>query len=133
MYFNAPSTKWLIAVLFVALHCKSVDSASDPEKELQKLLVDNVGRDYTTVLNASKTFILCIQNIPATKVGKIYVNYLVVELANNRIAVKGKFLNGHCQWNNDSSIEVVDMPGAIKENQSSLDFKKIISIKNPKL
>jgi hypothetical protein len=132
MYFNARSPKWFTIVLFIAFQCKSIDSASDPEKELHKLFTDNVGVDYNTVLNTSKTFILCVQNIPVTKVGKIYVNYLVVELTGNRIAAKGKFINGHCQWNDDSSIEVVDMPGAIKENQSS-DFKKIISIKNPKL
>lgn len=99
---------------------------------MKKLISENIGADYSTTLNESKTFILCVQNIPPTKVGRIYAKYMVVELTNNHIAVKGKFINGHCKWNDDSAIEVVDMPGTIKENQAS-DFKKIISIKKPKL
>lgn len=120
--------KWVLLVLLIS-QCRAVDSSPPSEKEFQKLVEENIGADYHTIPNESKTFLLCIQDIAPIKTGTHYTRYLVIELKTNRIVEKGKYLNGHCLWLNDSSLEIVDMPGALKENQQPSDFKKIVILK----
>ena len=132
MFSDFPLHKWILVILFIGIQCKAVDTSQQQDAQLKKLVEENIGTDYNKVFNESKMFALYIQNIPAAKIGTTYVNFIVVELKNNRLAEKGKFLYGHCVWLDPSSLEVVDMPGALKENQQPSEFKRIIVIKESK-
>ncbi len=125
--------KCIFLILFVAFQCKAVDSIPDQEKQLKKLLNESIGAEYHTTLNQSKTYGLYVQVIPSTKIGTLYTHYIVVELKSNTIVEKGKYLHGHCLWLTDSSLEILDMPDVIKENQQKSNFKKIVVIKESKI
>ncbi|HOX84090.1 MAG TPA: hypothetical protein PLJ60_18830 [Chryseolinea sp.] len=132
MFLCSPSSIWTLVAIVLMFQCRAVDSNEKQEKELQKLITKTIGTAYDSILNESKSFILCVQNVPENKIGTMYTNFLVIDLKTNIIVERGKYLHGHCKWINDSAIEVIDMPGTIKENQSSSDFRRVIVINQPK-
>ena len=116
-----------ISLILVTMQCKTPALS---QSTVDEIVHNKIGSSYSTNYNRSKTLGLFYQNLPAEKNGTQNVKFIVVELSSHKILEEGKYLNGHVKWHDDTSLEVLDMPGVSKKGQSTSDFKKVIYLKD---
>ena len=112
--------------LMIFSGCKSTAAA---DKNI-KIATEILGEHIDTYPNSTGEFILYIEQ-PGTKTSP-YLKFLVIRTADHQIVHQQSFNPGHVKWITDSSIEVLNVPGTIRENQSLADFKNIITLKPEK-
>ena len=118
----------LIAFMMLgAVQCKTPALS---QTTVNELVSNNIGSSYSTNYNELKTLGLYYQNLPPRKNGTQHVKFIVVDLSSHVILQEGSYLNGHVKWRDNTSLEVLDMPGISKKGQSTGDFKKVIYLKN---
>jgi len=116
-----------ISLVLITMQCKTPALSQSTVDELVR---SRIGSSYSTNYNPSKTLGLFYQNLPPDKNGIQNVKFIVVEFSSHKILEEGKYLNGHVKWHDDTSLEVLDMPGISKKGQSTSDFKKVIYLKD---
>ncbi len=56
------------------------------------------------------------------------IKYVVTPTNSAKIILEGNLAMGRIKWLDDSRLEILDLPGIIKDNQSETDFIKIINL-----
>ena len=123
----------LICLIFF-LQCsgrvnKTTTSAESDSTSLNKLVENEVGVKYSQTLNTSKTYLLAVSEKEAIQEMKRYV---LVEIASQKIVKKGTFRPGYIKWRDDTSLELLNVPGTIPIGKSLSDYTELITIPNNK-
>lgn len=56
------------------------------------------------------------------------IKYIVTSSDSKKIILEGNMAMGRINWLEDSRLEILDLPGIIKDSQSETDFIKIINL-----
>lgn len=112
-------------VVFLACHSAKPGGQSSIEEFIESQLP---GAEI--LFNASKDFALCLsrQGEPAT--GR--KEYLVVEVATQKTITRGSFMPGYMKWLNDNELELLDVPGIVRDSEDDNIPKRIINIRKLK-
>ncbi len=120
--------KAFLTVFWVCLllSCKS-QSVKKTESNPLKNIFELVGKDAEQLLNPSGKYKLYIQkkneNFPSR-----LVTAAVVDTKTNLVIWKGRFVPGYIKWIGETNLEILDIPGMIKSDQSLSFYKKVIDI-----
>lgn len=117
----------MILLLLITIQCKTPALS---QSAIDDVIRTRIGSSYSTHYNALKTLGLYTQEFSPQNNGKQKVKFMVVELSSHKILEEGSYLNGHVKWRDNTSLEVLNMPGVLKKGQSTRDFKKVIYLKN---
>ena len=90
----------LIACLAFACKNRPMSSVS-----VHQLAEEELGKDFTTELNSSKTHALCRQMRTGDHLNSIF-KYCVISVSESKIVYKGIYQQGHVKWVNNDTIEV---------------------------
>lgn len=118
----------LSAFALVLLGCKTTLQQDRNNEQLHKIATDKLGSVLDSLRNSTGEYVLYIQKASPTNTSS-YLKLLVIHVADQRIVHEESFKPGYAKWITDSSIEVLSIPGMIRENQSLADFKKVITLK----
>lgn len=110
-----------ILVITVIISCRSSNPHGNSIEQFTSLRMRSAEIDY----NQSKDIALCYEKETNTAGLK---KFEVIRVKDNLIIEEGSFRPGYIKWINNYEIELLDLPGALKENQDLNQFKKIISI-----
>ncbi|MBX2971093.1 MAG: hypothetical protein KF803_17125 [Cyclobacteriaceae bacterium] len=100
-------------------------------EQINSLIQEKLGPNFTQETNSKGNFSLYIQNLTETD-DKIALKFIVVDVAKNTIIYENSFLPGHVKWHSDTALEVLSLPGIIEADEDLSHYKKIISIALPK-
>lgn len=56
---------------------------------------------------------------------------MVLRLADSVLVQNGSYLRGYVKWINDSTLEMLSLPGKVKQDQDLNVFRKIIQVSEP--
>jgi hypothetical protein len=97
----------------------------DPGVEIHQIVTGKLGSAYDSIPNSTGAYMLYVQK---TATPNNHVKFLVIQIASQKVVTEQSFNPGYAKWITDSSIEVLSVPGMIRENESLSDYKKIINI-----
>ena len=88
------------------LACKSQSVQNNNSIESPEVVAKReLGNDFRTDLNESKTYALCQQTIANDHANSI-VKFVVIQVSDNTIVKRGSFQSGYLKWINNESIEI---------------------------
>lgn len=108
------------------LSCKS-QSVKKTESNSAKNILELVGKDAEQLLNPSGKYKLYVQRKDENFPSRL-VTAAVVDTKTNLVIWKGRFVPGYIKWIGESNLEILDIPGMIKSDQSLSDYKRVIDI-----
>ncbi len=104
-------------------------SGTAPQKQIEQYAQSRF-KAYQLLYNPSKTHVLAVENQPAGPAGMLH--YLIFDTTNANLLAEGSFRPGYIKWLNDAEIEILDVPGMIRQDEDMNLFKKKISVSNLK-
>jgi hypothetical protein len=110
---------FLFVMLFV--YCASPQSRS-PEKQREKLVKATLGSEFTAEYNRSRTFVLYKQKQDPAHIGES-LKYLVLKDDSNEVVQEG-----YVKWVDDTTIEVLNLPGKLESPDDVEKYKKQVII-----
>lgn len=114
-----------IAILMVS--CKPTIPNQANINAVEQLLIQKLG-SYEMYQNASGTYSLFVQKIEVEETANPVTRFLVVDLASKKIMVEKSFKPGYVKWIDDSTLELLDAPGILKQNETLSDYIKKIDL-----
>jgi len=111
--------------------CKTTFSKDQDNDIIRKIAIDKLGNAIDSHPNSTGEYILYIQKTNSLNTSN-YLKLLVINVSDHRVIHEQSFNPGYAKWINDSSIEVLSVPGTIRKNENLSDYKKIINIANQK-
>ncbi|MCI0751177.1 MAG: hypothetical protein L0Y35_05010 [Flammeovirgaceae bacterium] len=106
--------------------CKS--SEKQDTNTYEEIAKGELGEEVHFEFNQAKSYVLCTQKTEASSILK----YLVIRLNDYHILKRGSYNPGYIKWINNSELELLNVPGIIKEGQNLSDFKQLIKLETPK-
>lgn len=132
MYLARFCNQHIVIILFgiglLVGACKSTQPKENTMDEAWRLASNKLGEEIESYSNATREYTLFIQKRTSPSATNS-VRFLIIHLDNNEVVVEQSFTPGYVKWISNSSIEVLSVPGVIKENKNLTDYIKIIEIK----
>ncbi len=122
MFFLKKYLFLLVLVSFVYSGCKTPKNDST---SLDTVIQRSISNPSTTSYNNEKTYLLVVEEQTADQE---LIKFLVIEVSNQKIVLEKKFRPGHVKWKDNSTIELLNVPGMIELNKSMEDYIQYISI-----
>lgn len=113
-------------VLFILVACSSAQPAT--EGDVLGLAEQELGKEIDAFPSQTGQYILYIQRSPAAT-PHTALRFLVIDKATTRIAERQSFKPGYVKWVGEDSLEVLSMPGILKEGEDLSKYIKVIRIK----
>lgn len=111
-------------VLVILVACSSAQPVTDALAIAEKEL----GKEIDAFPSQTGQYVLYIQRSSAAT-PHAALRFLVIEKATARIAERQSFMPGYVKWVGEDSVEVLSMPGILKEGEDLSKYKKVIRIK----
>jgi len=111
-------------VLFILVACSSAQPFTDALAMAEKEL----GKEIDAFPSQTGQYVLYIQRSSAAT-PHAALRFLVIEKATAKIAERQSFMPGYVKWVGEDSVEVLNMPGILKEGEDLSKYKKVIRIK----
>ncbi len=118
--------KQFIILLLIIVACKSSQTSNGTLPDLSEVKA-YLGESFETFSNNSETYALYTVTTD-NKTVHPRVKYVVFDLRESKIIEQGLIRQGYIKWIDDSSIELMNLPGVIKDGQSQEDFIKTIKL-----
>jgi hypothetical protein len=124
--------RFLPALLLLLLTCKAnTQTNSNTGIDIEKIASDKLGNDLERQPNSSNTLVLFSQKANPQTPTRV-IKAIVIETATGKIVAEEAFVPGHIKWAAETSIEIFNMPGMIKKDQTMTDFTRTIQLIQPK-
>ncbi len=111
-------------VLVILVACSSAQPVTDALAVAEKEL----GKEIDAFPSQTGQYVLYIQR-SSSATPHAALRFLVIEKATARIAERQSFMPGYVKWVGEDSVEVLSMPGIVKEGEDLSAYKKVIRIK----
>jgi hypothetical protein len=111
-------------VMVILVACSSAQPVADALAVAEKEL----GREIDTFPSPTNQYILYVQR-SSTATPHAALRFLVIERATARIAERQSFIPGYVKWVGEDSLEVLSMPGILKEGENLSNYKRVIRLK----
>lgn len=90
-----------------------------------------LGADIESFPNSKGEYILFKQKGNSSTPTNV-LRFVVIQTANNKVVVEQTYAPGYVKWITETSLEVLSVPGTIKESESLSDYIKIIDLRSIK-
>jgi hypothetical protein len=80
-------------------------------------------------LNDTEDFALCIEK---KEQASGLVRFAVIRVTDRKIVKEGHFRPGYVKWINNDKIEILNLPGAFRENEDLEKYKTTILVRSTK-
>ncbi len=120
-----------LILLVIASSCASQSKSkklAHTKANQTKIIEAKLGKNTSSEINKSNTFILFQQKPEGDQVAKQY-KYVVIRKSDNQISLEGVYKLGYVKWVSDTEIEVLSLPSVVEQDESK--FKKIYTIALP--
>ncbi len=110
-------------------------SASTPDstETYKKVVVNKLGEGVLYIANKSNSYVLCIKETKGSSLQpRNNINYLVIKLSDNTIALENKVDGGTVNWFSETEIEVYRTPGIMRDDQTRDDFITLYNVETGK-
>lgn len=125
MFFLKKSLLVLIGVIILLpTACKSSKNDSTSLENVIQSAISNVG---TTTYNNDHTYVLVVEQPGQNE----FLSYVVVNVSTHDIVFKKKFRPGHVKWSDNTTIEILDIPGMIENNKDIEEYIQYQSVITP--
>ena len=114
----------LLLFLLPSSQCRTTKTEGDT---LEKTVKSKLGKEFSEEYNQSRTFILYKQEENPEKIGEP-LKYLVVRVSDTTIVQEGYFTRGYVKWIDNKTIEVLNLPGKVEQDEYMDKFKKQIVV-----
>ena len=118
----------LVSVLIFLCSCKSANTQGQEWNQAKKTAIAKLGNEIDLFPNSAGTYVLYIQK-PYNPNPLNVLMFIIVQTSDNEVVYEKTFVPGYVKWITDSTIEILSVPGSIKENEGLSDFKRIIDIR----
>jgi len=102
--------------------CKTSKSDTSTIERAAQHYISNIG---TTTYNSDKTYLLVVEERSAENE---LIKFVVLTVSSQKIVLEKQFRPGHVKWFDNTTIELLDIPGMIEENKNSQDYIRYIPI-----
>jgi|GEM_PF-1316968 hypothetical protein len=117
-----------VAILIVS--CEPTRSNQTKVDSIEQIVTQKLG-SYELIPSFSGAYTLFVQKIDPSAANTV-TNFLVVESTSKIIILEKSFKPGYIKWIDNSTIEYLDAPGILKQNESITDYIKKIDLSAPK-
>jgi hypothetical protein len=114
-------------VLLVSLIACKASTQTSNVINIEKVATEKLGNDLEKKANSLGTFVLFSQQVNPQTPTRL-VRAVVIETATGKIVAEEAFVPGHIKWITDTSLEVYNVPGMIRANQTQSDYTKTIQL-----
>lgn len=118
----------LVSVLVSLCACKSANTQSQLRDQAKLIATTKLGDEIDVYPNSAGSYILYIQK-PYNPNPLNVLKFIIVQTSDNEVVYEKAFVPGYVKWFTDSSIEILSVPGSIKENEDLSKYKRIIDIR----
>ena len=126
----------VILTFGTAMSCnssKNVASASatqDMKNTYLTVAQEKFGEDVEFAENQDSTYVLCVHDHKGTvKQPRNSVQYMIYNLADNKVVHEETVGSGYVKWYSDYQIEIFRTPGIMRDDQTRDDFITIYNVK----
>jgi hypothetical protein len=113
-----------LLVLFTALSlvtCRPVPPASTG---IGSTVQKELGADVEEVANGSGKYVLFRQKATPGQM----LRFVVIESATSKVVERGSFMPGYVKWKDDTTLEVLSVPGTLREGEDLSRYIRVIRI-----
>lgn len=111
--------------------CKITRSNGQDPDPAKKIATEILGSDIESFPNSTGEYLLFIQKGNFSHATNA-LRFLVIHNTNNKVVVEQSFVPGYVKWITETSLEVLSVPGTIKETETLSNYIKIIDIRSNK-
>lgn len=117
-----------ISVLVFLCSCKSANTQGQSKDPPKMIAIAKLGNEIDLFPNSGGSYILYIQK-PFNPNPLNVLKFIIVQTSDNEVVYEKTFVPGYVKWITDSTIEILSVPGSIRENEDLSDYKRIIDIR----
>lgn len=122
---------WYFAcVTILIFSCKPTSSNQTNTDSVEQLVTQKLG-NYELFQSSSGTYTLYIQKVDPSAANPV-TKFLVVESTSKMIVLEKSFRPGYVKWIDDSTLEYLDAPAILKQNETITYYIKKIDLTTPK-
>jgi len=122
---------WYFAcVAILIFSCKPTSSNQTNTDSVEQLVTQKLG-NYELFQSSSGTYTLYIQKVDPSAANPV-TKFLVVESTSKMIVLEKSFRPGYVKWIDDSTLEYLDAPAILKQNETITYYIKKIDLTTPK-
>lgn len=121
----------LLGIGLLAWACKPTQSKECTIDEARELAIGKLGTEIESFPNSTGTYILYIQNPNSSAPTNVH-KFIIIEVGANKIVTEQNFVPGYIKWSTEFLLEVLSVPGMIRETESLSDYIKIIDVRSIK-
>ncbi len=117
--------------LFLLLLCIALSACKTSKKDtvstvsIETVIQTSIANVGIQTNNAAKTYLLVVEEATA---GNEFLKFIVLNVSDQKIVLEKKFRPGHVTWFDNTTIELLDMPGMIEATKKSEDYIRYIKI-----
>lgn len=118
-----------LCLLIMMTNCQSGKTKRNiSEGSAQTQIQTQLGKDFTTEFNASKSYALLRQVQDSKKIGTQNVHFIILRLRDTVVVHVDSYRSGYVKWISDNAVEKLSLPGKVKPDQDMSVYKKIIRV-----
>lgn len=95
------------------------------------IAIDKLGVEIESFPNTTGEYVLYVQRANSSSPTNV-LKFLVIEVGTNKIVTEQNFVPGYIKWITEFSLELLSVPGTIKETESLADYTKVINVRTTK-
>jgi hypothetical protein len=130
-FCNRPLVFTLLGIGLLVWACKTTQSKENIIDEARELAIDKLGNDIESFPNSTEEYNLYVQKTNSSNTSHV-LKFLIIETTANNIILEQSFAPGYVKWVAEFSIEILSVPGNIKETENLSDYIKIIDVRSIK-
>jgi hypothetical protein len=134
MYLSHFTDRSVVLVLLTIVSlwaCKTTHSKEQNLDSVKKIALDKLGGEIESFPNSTGTYILYIQS-PNSITPTNILKFIIIEVGTNKIVTEQNFVPGYIKWSTEFLLELLSVPGTLRETESLSDYIKIIDVRSIK-
>lgn len=118
------SPLWIAGSVLLAVSCKSAASATD---QVLTAARQELGADVDVQKSPEGTYYLCVEPQKPASMPQA-LRFVVIDTSTLKILLKDSFLPGFVRWSGNATLEVLSMPGTLKNGEDIANYVRKIEI-----
>jgi len=118
----------LLSTLLTQCKVKQPTAKSDSTAALAYSIL---GKNIDSFPNSSGMYLLFVQKTNTDEPNHV-VKAIVIEATSKKIIIQESFVPGYIKWVSESSLELLNLPGMIRKDETLSQYKKTIDLRSLK-
>jgi hypothetical protein len=132
--FSNPVKAFILLVfgaLFLGSSCKSTTAQEKQQKQAKEIALEKLGATIDEYPNSTGSHTLFVQRENPTNT-PFRLKFMVIKIAISLVVLEDSFAPGYIKWVSESTLEILSVPGTIRENEDMRNYTKTIDIHSSK-